>query len=90
MSDWSGSLVKRARRHVAAMLPAPCWRCGRLLDIDSAWTVGHLIDRADAPHLAADPGNWAPECSRCNYSAGARSGNRRRARRPRVVTSRNW
>jgi len=88
--SWSGSIVRKARKHVAAMLPAPCWRCGRWLDEGSAWTVGHLIDAAVAPELEHDPSLWMPECARCNYSAGAAAGNRRRAQRPRRVTSRAW
>lgn len=90
-SGWQGHTVREARRRIAATLPAPCWRCGRILDTHDQWTVGHLIDRADAPWLANDPDNQAPECARCNYAAGARAGNRRRTRRPsRPVTSRDW
>ena len=90
MTGWQGAAVRQARKRIAALLPAPCWRCGRILDIDDDWTVGHIIDRAVAPHLAEDPDNQAPECARCNYRAGAAAGNRRRARRPRRVTSRAW
>ena len=89
-TDWSGHRSRKARRYIASLLPAPCWRCGRMLDLEDDWTVGHLVDRAVAPHLADDPGNQAPECARCNFRAGAAAGNRRRARRPRRVTSRDW
>jgi hypothetical protein len=87
---WGGHLSRKARAHVAQQLPAPCWRCGTMLTEDGPWTVGHLVDRAIAPHLADDPDNWAPECARCNYRAGAAAGNRKRARTPRRVTSRDW
>ncbi len=89
---WHGGYVKKARRIIAATLPAPCWRCGRMLDVDGPWTVGHLVDAAVAPHLELEPSNWAPECARCNYRAGAIAGNRRRGRSriTRPVTSREW
>ena len=95
MNDgWNGTLARRARQRIGAQLPAPCWRCGRMLTADQPWTVGHIIDRAIAPHLAADPINWAADCPRCNYSAGASAGNRRRrvSKRLRTITptSRRW
>ena len=64
-----------------------CWRCRRtihevrLTKPNAKWTAGHLIDgMVDGP--------LAPECSPCNYAAGARLTNNRRARRPNV--SRAW
>ncbi len=58
-----------------------CWRCGRTLrEVKqirprARWTAGHLIDgMVDGP--------LAPECSPCNYAAGARLGNARRRRTP--------
>ena len=36
---WHGTYVRRARAYIAATLPAPCWRCGRVLDVDDAWVV---------------------------------------------------
>lgn len=88
---WHGSYVKKARRYIAATLPAPCWRCGRILDVDDNWTVGHLVDAAVAPHLEHDPSNWSAECARCNSRAGAIAGNRRRGLTRRIpVTSRDW
>ena len=87
--NWHGGYVKRARRIIAATLPAPCWRCGRMIGPDEPWTVGHLIDADIAPHLEHEPSNWAPEHPRCNYRAGAIAGNRKR-RRTRPATSRDW
>lgn len=69
---WAGNLSKQARAIVGAMLPAPCWRCGTMLTKDSKWTAGHLTDRVDGG--GNEPGNLAPECSRCNYSAGGKRG----------------
>ena len=87
---WHGTYVKRARKYIAAQLPAPCWRCGRMIAVGEPFTVGHLIDAAIAPEMEHDPGNWAVECPKCNYSAGATAGNRRRRRRPVRPTSRQW
>ena len=82
--------MTRARKHVAATLPAPCWRCGRWLDDDSDWTVGHVVSAMVAPELENDPSNWLAECARCNSRAGAVEGNRARAGKPKRVTSRVW
>lgn len=70
---WAGKLSADARAIVRAMLPGPCWRCGKHLDPESAdWTAGHIIDRMDGGDNGA--GNLAPECKHCNYSAGGRRG----------------
>ena len=90
---WGGSSTKRARKHIAAQLPAPCWRCGRMLLAEEPWTwvAGHIIERDLAPDLANDPENWAPECRPCSDRSGAAYGNRKRGRgRPQRVTSRAW
>ena len=88
--SWHGSIVKKARAVVLATLPAPCWRCGRIIQPGDPFTVGHLVDAAVAPHLERDPSNWAAEHPRCNFSAGARAGNARRGRRRPPPTSRDW
>lgn len=93
MSSWSGSLVRKARAHIAAQLPAPCWRCGRVLFAEQPWTwvVGHVIERDRAPELMADPENWRPECRPCSDRSGAIYGNRKRGRAFAVSpTSRRW
>ena len=92
MASWSGGYVKRARKHVASMLPAPCWRCGRWLYADEpqTWVAGHIIERDLAPELAHDPENWAPECRPCSDRSGAVYGNRKRGRAAPPPTSRRW
>lgn len=61
----------RLRAHAYANPDTRCWRCGRTLaDIHTdhpraRWTAGHLVDGQAG-------GTLAPECSPCNYSAGAR------------------
>jgi hypothetical protein len=94
MANWGGSHVKKARQRMAAMLPAPCWRCGRILTNDDpgSWVVGHLIERDLRPDLMLDPDNQAPECRPCSNRSGAIYGNRKRGLTRRQVspTSRDW
>lgn len=65
-------MVTKARAAVGATLPAPCWRCGKVLTKDDKWTVGHLEDRTDDG--TDDLSNLKPECPKCNYSAGGKRG----------------
>lgn len=57
-----------------------CWRCHHTLDEIRAtkpratWTAGHLIDGLTG-------GPLAPECSCCNFAAGARLTNAKRGQR---------
>lgn len=69
---WAGSVVTAARKLVGAMLPAPCWRCGRVLTKEDKWTVGHIEGRDDGG--ADAPQNYAPECGKCNFSEGGKRG----------------
>lgn len=56
-----------------------CWRCGlTLTEVRRAkprarWTAGHLVDGQAG-------GRLAPECSPCNFGAGARLTNTQRAK----------
>lgn len=79
----SGTYQRRAqhiRDQANADPTTTCWRCGRTLahhpphddGKPAQWTAGHIID--------SDPRSpLAPEASTCNYTAGARTGNARRA-----------
>ena len=87
---WHGTYVRKARAYIAATLPAPCWRCGRVLDVDDAWVVGHIIEADLRPDLELDPANWAAECRPCSDRSGAIYSNRKRGRRSPRVTSRDW
>ena len=94
MPGWGGSTAQRARRVVAATLPAPCSKCGRPVTPDQAWDVDHLAPRHARPDLALDPRNWAPAHRRCNRRAGqavtsAKRTAAARARRARRVASLN-
>ena len=91
-SGWSGHRVRKARQRLAATLPAPCWRCGRIVTDESQMVAGHLIERDVAPWLMDDPANQAVECKPCSDRSGAIYGNRKRgrARAQAKVTSRDW
>lgn len=69
---WAGSIVTKARAIVGAMLPAPCWRCGRMLTKEDTWTVGHIEARGEDGEDRA--GNYAPECPGCNFRDGGKRG----------------
>jgi hypothetical protein len=68
-------------RAIANADPATtCWRCGLTLaeirlhrNPKARWTAGHLNDGQVG-------GPLAPECSPCNYGAGATHGNNQRRR----------
>ena len=86
-----GNYARRAKqvRDAANAVPSTlCWRCHRTLaeirltKPKAKWTAGHLNDgEIDGP--------LAPECSCCNFGAGARLTNTRR--RPKTSeVSRSW
>lgn len=92
---WSGRRVTNARRAIRAKgQHQPCWRCGRVMDLDREnWTVGHVVDRRLGGSNA--PSNLAPECPDCNYREGGRLGGRiaaarRRAPIQRTERTRRW
>lgn len=72
---------------------AVCLKCGHAVLPGQQWDVDHLVPRDLAPQLTHEPANWAIAHRRCNRAAGARYGNRKRARalesrRPKA--SRSW
>jgi hypothetical protein len=67
---WSGRAVSNARAHMAAMLPAPCGRCGIPVQPGEPWVLGHRIPRAIRPDLTWDPTNWQHEHRRCSEGTG--------------------
>lgn len=91
-----GRFTARARAVRAEANADPltrCWRCGRTL----AQHPPHLTGRP-AHWTAGHPDGWEgvedapllPEASTCNYAAGGRLGNERKAARRRRRTSRRW
>lgn len=67
---WSGANVRKARAAMAPRLPAPCGRCGKTVQPDEAWVVGHIKDRATHPELTLDPSNWQIEHRACSDRTG--------------------
>ena len=67
------------RQAAAANPSTQCWRCRKTMSEirktkpRARWTAGHLVD-------GLKDGPLAPECSPCNFAAGARLGNQRRRR----------
>jgi len=91
--QWSGRRVTTARAYWRQRIieagALPCWRpgCGRMLTVESAWTVGHIVDRSRGGSVT-DPANQWPECKRCNLSAGGRLGAAKTNARRTVVVAR--
>ena len=84
-----GTHQARAKRITDAAYADPstrCWRCDRTMaevrtvKPKAIWTSGHLID-------SLPNGPMAPECSPCNFAAGARLTN---SRRHPTNVSRTW
>lgn len=74
--SWSGRRVTRERARLAELLPMPCSRCGRPVDVGMAWHVDHLLERIlGGGH---DRGNLGVAHARCNTSAGSALGKARR------------
>lgn len=91
-NGWGGRRAVAARAALAATLPAPCSKCGRLVYPEQRWDLDHLIPRSVRPDLAWDPANHAPSHARCNRRAGQRiTTAKRRANTPRPPRpSREW
>lgn len=92
MGSWGGRKVTRLRQQMSVMLPCVCPRCGHIVTEDMAWTIGHIVDQADAPDLIWEPSNHRIEHARCNSAAGGRAGRRKQLARRRWVppVSRDW
>jgi 5-methylcytosine-specific restriction endonuclease McrA len=66
-------VLERDGRRCRRLVPPAGAECGEL-----ATTAGHIVDKdlGGTDH----PDNLRAECGACNYGAGARAGNRKRAR----------
>lgn len=76
-AKWGGSKSTEARKRIRAMLPAPCWRCGTIInpdDPESSWHAGHEQDRHETEALGLPEAETLPECAKCNLSAGGKAG----------------
>jgi hypothetical protein len=63
---------QRARRRLAATLPAPCGYCGRIVRVGEKWAAAHRVDGvASSGVMVAHPacnerGKWGVASSRVN------------------------
>jgi hypothetical protein len=69
----AGRRSKAARRLV--VLPAPCARCGNMIEPGQPFDMGH----ATAVALGGQDSDLRPEHRRCNRNDGGKIGGRRRA-----------
>lgn len=71
-----------------------CWRCNQPIDPHLRYphplsaTLEHKLNLCDHPEAAYDPAHCTVSHQRCNASAGATDGNRRRSRT--LETSERW
>lgn len=74
MSTRPGNENRRARAIARrkAEAGAPCWRCGKPIDLaqPKSWHAGHVVDAALGGKVTED--NISPEHSQCNTSAGGK------------------
>lgn len=87
---YSSTRSGAARKTAAAMLPCPCFRCGRMVTADMKWNADHPIARVDA-EAAGIPQHEqdamvVPSHRSCDAKAGAKLGNTHRAKKPKPRT----
>lgn len=74
MSSRPGNVNRKARSIARrkAEQGAPCWRCGKPVDLtnSASWHAGHIVD--DALGGEVSESNIEPEHQRCNTSAGGK------------------
>ena len=81
--------ARRVRQTAYANPHTQCWRCGKTLQQiqqkhpQATWTAGHLVDGQAG-------GTLLPECSKCNYGAGARLKAQRAQARTRQRVTLRW
>lgn len=82
-STYTSKRASAARKTVEAMLPAPCYRCGRVVTKDMKWEADHPISRvvADQLGISAEDQDRSvlPAHASCNHKAGAVLSNQRKA-----------
>lgn len=82
--QYSSKRSNSARKTVAALLPAPCYRCGRTVTAEMKWEADHTISRIQAEALGISEVEQdrmvAPAHASCNHRHGATLGNQLRAK----------
>lgn len=87
---YSSTRSNAARKIAAALLPCPCFRCGRIVTADMQWNADHPISRVEAeaqgvPQHEQDA-MVVPSHRSCDARAGARLGNKYRAKKSKAET----
>jgi DNA-directed RNA polymerase subunit N (RpoN/RPB10) len=82
-AGWGGRRSQAIRAQWAALLPLPCFRCGKPVTDDHTWDVEHDPPRSVAGDDAIVVGVSHATCNRSH-------GGRLRHRRPHLGTSREW
>ncbi|MBC7269894.1 MAG: HNH endonuclease [Streptomyces sp.] len=79
---WSGAVVEEAHAWLVATTrwPATCEVCGRPVQRDERWFVGHRKSRAAYPELTHSPTNWRPEHPSCSSGGGTAAAVEKRLR----------
>jgi hypothetical protein len=82
--QYSSKRSVSARKTVAALLPAPCYRCGRIVTADMKWEADHTTSRVQAEALGISEVEQdrmvAPAHASCNHKHGAKLGNALKAK----------
>lgn len=65
-NTWSGRAVTQARTLMSKRLPTPCGKCGKIVQPNDKWNVGHIKSRASYPQLTMDQNNWQIEHRECS------------------------
>ena len=82
--QYSSKRSVSARKTVAALLPATCYRCGRIVTADMKWEADHTISRVQAEAMGMSEVEQdmliAPAHASCNHRHGAKLGNELKAR----------
>ena len=89
-APWGGRRAQKVRALIATTLPRPCSKCGQQVYPWQRWDVDHIRDRDNHPELTWVPSNWSVAHARCNRSAGAADGNRKRGKARPVWTMAGW
>ena len=67
-AKWSGTRVSKARANIKAQLPLPCVECGRAVQPDDTFDVGHIQPLAEGGAV----GSYGASHRSCNRAAGGR------------------
>lgn len=82
--QYSSKRSVAARQLAAALLPCPCYRCGRIVTADMKWHADHPLARVDAEAMGIPEHEQdrtvVPSHASCDAKAGAETGHKIRAK----------